>query len=157
MNFPIRLAQKSLYAMIRNSIGSNLFRNFYCRFPEKDIDVMKNGALSCAFFVSSLTTICGLSERMHGTVQATIKDLLSHGWNFVADKEGLEICDVVIWEPQKVEGELHSHIGFYIGNGRAVSNSSIHGVIKEHDIYFEGSRKIIQILRHSCFHEKFEL
>jgi hypothetical protein len=41
----------------------------------------------------------------------------------------------------------HKHIGFYIGNNRAISNNSVHdGGPAEHDWTFEGKRKVEAVL-----------
>ncbi|MDE2021814.1 MAG: hypothetical protein KGI71_02745, partial [Patescibacteria group bacterium] len=44
----------SYSAAVQNSIGTNLFRSLYYRINGKTIDVLDNGDLSCAVFVSSV-------------------------------------------------------------------------------------------------------
>jgi hypothetical protein len=95
----------------------------------------------------------GLIEKPHATVASTIKDMEEHGWSVVEEPR---IGDVLVWEPSDAhaEGEMHEHIGFYIGDERAISNSSTTAEIVEHDWTFgvdnEGNpnRKVIKILRH---------
>lgn len=113
----IPLLRDTYLAMIQNSVGTNLFRNFYARVDGNKIDVMKNGGLSCAFFVSSLLSILGLAETTHGTVESTIEDIKRSGWKPV--KKLVPGC-IIVWEEKKE----HKHIGFYIGNDKAISNSS---------------------------------
>ena len=44
----------SYIAIIKNSVGSQLFRNLYAKVNGKKIDITENGKLSCAFYVSSV-------------------------------------------------------------------------------------------------------
>jgi hypothetical protein len=93
-----------------------------------------------------------LVKQPHATVASTVKDMQEHGWTIV-DKP--EEGDVLLWEPsiEHVEGESHEHLGFYVGDERAISNSSATGEIAEHDWTFgvdnEGNpnRKVTKILR----------
>lgn len=111
------LFRDTYLAMIKNSAGTKMFRNFYARVDGKKTDVMKNGDLSCAFFVSSLLSILGLAETTHGTIESTIKDMKQSGWKSV---KKLASGNIIVWEEKKE----HEHIGFYIGNNKALSNSS---------------------------------
>lgn len=111
------LLRDTYFAMIKNSIGTKLFRNFYACIDGRKIDVMKNGGLSCAFFVSSLLSIIGLTQATHGTVESTIEDMKRSGWKPV---KKLAPGSIIVWEEKKE----HKHIGFYIGNDKALSNSS---------------------------------
>ena len=108
-------------AVIKNSVGSKLFRNFYVKIDGIKTDVMRNGDLSCAFYVYSILKIFGLISRIHGTVDSTISDLKKIGWKEIRKpKAGA----VLIWEELEFSnGEHHKHIGFYIGDGKAISNS----------------------------------
>ncbi len=109
-------------ASIENSIGSNLFRNVY---STKDgvphTDILKDGDLSCAFFVSCLLVLVGYITKPHATVSGLTKELERTGWvQTSSPKKG----DIVVWQPRIVSEEMHPHIGFYIGDNYAVSNSS---------------------------------
>lgn len=104
-------------ALIENSVGTKLFRNFYAQVNGKKTDVMKNGDLSCAFFVSSLLSIVGLLKTAHGTVESTVKDMQQSGWKLT---EKLIHGSIIVWEKRKE----HKHIGFCIGNNKAISNNS---------------------------------
>ena len=105
------------FAMIKNSVGTKLFRNFYAQIDGRKIDVMKNGGLSCAFFLSSLLSTLGLAKATHTTVESTVKDMEQSGWK---PTKKLMPGSIIVWEEKKE----HKHIGFYIGNNRALSNSS---------------------------------
>ena len=105
--------------MVKNHIGSKSFRNAYAMVNGKKTDITKNGDSSCAFFASSILVIFKLIKEIHVTVSGTIKDMKKHSWEEVdKPKEG---C-VLIWK-EKETGEKHKHIGFYIGNNKAVSNN----------------------------------
>ena len=133
----------SYLSFIKNSIGSNAFRNFYAEVNGKKQDVLKDGVLSCAFFASSVLVIFGFIKKTHRTVSNTLKDLEESGWKKI---KKLKPGAVVVWEDIKVsDGNWHSHIGFYLGKGRAVSNNTPTRVPIEHHYTFHGKRKIVEI------------
>lgn len=116
------LKKESLLAMIENAVGTHLYRNLYARVGKHKKDILNEGDLACAFFVSSVLTIFSLINAPHATVDGTVRDMEACGWKRISKpKKG---C-VVVWAP-KVDsnGELHKHIGFYIGDGKAVSNDT---------------------------------
>lgn len=126
-----RLIGRTYLAVIENSVGSNLFRNFYARVNGQEQDIMRDGQLSCAFFVSSVLAIFDLIERVHGTVAGTVRDLKNSGWQKIKKpKPGA----VLVWEKSDFggDGEYHKHLGFYIGAGQAVSNSYQTGQPEKH-------------------------
>lgn len=126
----IPLMSDSYLAVINNSIGSKLFRNFYARVDGRKVDIMRNGELSCAFYVSSILSLFKLIKSVHGTVESTIEDLRHSGWRVTKQPK---VGSVVVWG-QAIFG--HRHIGFYIGNGYAVSNSSRRGYpVKHHWVF----------------------
>lgn len=130
-------------ALVRNSIGSNLFRNLYAKVDGQRQDITNNGELSCAFFVSSILTILKLIKEIHLTVDSTVSDLQESGWVVVQEpKPG---C-VLVWEKQKrADGEEYPHIGVYIGDGLAVSNIVKQGCPGEHSWTFNSRRKVESI------------
>jgi hypothetical protein len=111
------LLRDTYFAMIKNSIGTKLFCTFYARVDEKKTDVMKSGGLSCAFFLSSLLSILGLVKKMHATVGGVIRDMEQSDWKPIKKPC---LGSIIVWEEKKG----HKHMGFYIGNGKALSNSS---------------------------------
>lgn len=113
----IPLSRDTYFTMVKNSVGTKMFRTFYARVDGKKTDVMKNGDLSCAFFVSSLLSTLALMKATHGTVESTIKDMKQSGWKHA---QKLAPGSVIVWEEKKE----HKHIGFYLGNNKAISNSS---------------------------------
>ena len=109
-------------AVIKNSVGSKMFRNSYAKVDGKKTDIMKNGDLSCAWFVSSLLYLFKLIKDAHATVNGTIKDLQQSGWKKIKKPK---IGNVIVWE--KIDfgnKDFHKHIGFYIGNNKAISTSN---------------------------------
>jgi hypothetical protein len=143
---PKRLEYKTFLQLIRNSVGTEMFRNWYVQTPDKgEFDAMRDGEDSCAFYVSGVLKMLGKIASIHGTVNSTTKDLEDSGWLVVKDTEP---GDVLVWELQQFGDLAQRHIGFYVGEGRAVSTSWTEKVVVEHDQNFGGqSRKIEQIFR----------
>ncbi|MCC6934449.1 MAG: hypothetical protein IT406_02010 [Candidatus Yanofskybacteria bacterium] len=145
---------KSYLAMIRNAAaGENrMFRSLIASVDGVESDILKDGALSCAFFASAILYINKLIGDVHAGVPGLERDLAASGWQQISDlREGA----VIAWEAQKGSfvpgmGEEHGHIGFYIGNDRAVSNgSNTSHVPEEHHVTYDGTRKIVRIWWHA--------
>ena len=139
-------------AMVKNSVGTKMFRNFYAHADGKRMDVMRNGDLSCAFFVSSVLSTLALGKATHGTVDSTVKDMKQSGWN---PSKKLVSGSILVWEEKK----RHAHIGFYIGNEKAISNSSKKGSPAIHHFTYgvkngEPARKIEAIYWHQKLSSK---
>lgn len=108
--------------VIKNSVGSNIFRNLYAKVNRKKTDIAENGNLSCALFVSSVIYWFKLTKNLHATVDGAVKDLEESGWKKI-EKPRTE--SIIVWEKNDFGGGgLHKHIGFYIENKKAISNSS---------------------------------
>lgn len=116
-----------------------MFRYFWVADSGKKFDAMKGGELSCAFYVSGILAMLGLIKRVHGMVKKTILDLEKSGWKKIVSPK---IGAVLVWEKQTFGDEEHSHIGFYIGRNRAISNSAEKGFSIRHNWQFDGKRKI---------------
>jgi len=131
--------------MIKNSVGTKLFRNLYLEINKERIDATRNGKFSCAYFVSAILLMSGLIKEMHATVDKTVKDMEKFGWKrrrIAKVKPG----DIIAWERMMAEDKkLHSHIGFYIGNKKAISNSWQKRIPAVHSWNYNGKRKIIAI------------
>jgi hypothetical protein len=132
-----KLPKKSYLKMIENSVGSNAYRNFYVldKTTGLELDVLRDGELSCASFVSSILTIFGLIDRPHATVKTVIENLTSEfGW-----EKSKDICpgDIVIWEAYSIDGyNYNEHIGFALNKNEAISNSSENHAIAKHHITY---------------------
>lgn len=107
--------------MIKNSAGCNMYQHFYAKIKGEATDITKNGRLSCAFFVSSILTLFGLINKIHTTVDGTVKDLYDKGWKQIKKPK---VGCILVWESQRFRnGESHKHIGFYLGKHKAISHS----------------------------------
>jgi hypothetical protein len=143
---PKRLYFKTYLKMVRNSIGTSMFRNWYIQTEQHgEFDAMRDGEDSCAFYVSGVLKIFDKVQSIHGLVDSVAKDLQESGWQSVTEPiEG----DVLIWEAQKFGDRMQHHIGFYVGNGKAISTSWKEKVVVEHEHNFgEQRRKIEQVYR----------
>jgi hypothetical protein len=142
-----RLILESYLAFISNSIGTEIFRNFYITVDGKKEDAMRDGWLSCALYVSSILVLFRLADGVHGTVDSTISDLEKSGWKRV--RKPRRGC-ILVWGPFNVNRDGiaagHKHIGFYIGKGQAVSNDSWKKHPISHPWTFGGARTVEMIL-----------
>lgn len=129
------MKRKNFLACIENSVGTRMFRTYY---DANGKDVMDNGNLSCAYYVSSILHLFGLIDRPHFTVKGTEFSMKNIGWYVITKpKKG---C-VVIWDPILQNGNVHFHIGFYIGDGQAISNRSSLEAVGEHSLHYSGLDK----------------
>lgn len=108
-------------ASIKNAVGSRQYRNVFAKVDGKKNDITKNGRLSCAVFVSSVLVHFRLLKAVHATVDGTVKELRASGWVKIHKPR---IGCVLVWEPIAGTDGAHAHIGFYIGNLTAISNST---------------------------------
>ncbi len=118
------ILNESYIKTIKNSVGSNLFRNLYARVDGKKMDILKDGKLSCALFASLILHRFNLTKNLHTTVEGAIKDIKGSGWRRIKKPK---IGALLIWEPRKTADKMywrHDHIGFYIGKDKAISHQS---------------------------------
>jgi hypothetical protein len=117
---------------ILNSVGSNLFRNLYFRINGEVVDVLENGDLSCASFVTHILYLYGLIGERHVTVAGTVRDMSESGWYEIPEpREGA----LILWDLKKQDDSTqgkHQHLGFYIDAETAISNSSSERTIVRH-------------------------
>lgn len=115
------LIKESYLTVIKNSLGSKNFKNFYARVNGKKTDVLVNGKYACAFYVSAVLVWFGLIKEGHCTVTSTLKDMQTAGWRKI--KKPKAGC-VIYWSLFDMgDGDPHKHLGFYIGNGWAVGTN----------------------------------
>ncbi|MBU6214655.1 hypothetical protein KGM48_02315 [Patescibacteria group bacterium] len=126
----------SYRAAIHNSVGTALFRNLYFRIGRTIVDVLDDGDLSCAVFVSSILYLFGLIPERHTTVKSTVEDMKKAGW-YVTKRP--RSGAVIEWGyrqlPNGGQGK-HRHLGFYVDASSAVSNDSIKRTISKHHLTF---------------------
>jgi len=141
------MPKETLLAAIKHSIGSTMFRNLYARVGGVKQDLLRDGDLSCAFYASSLLALTGLIESPHATVDSTLRDMKRSGW-FPLTRP--RVGCVIVWgERHFTDGnESHKHIGFYLGNGVAVSNSDKKRAIAKHPYRSHNRRPVVELLWH---------
>ncbi|PIP86677.1 hypothetical protein COV42_02740 [Candidatus Campbellbacteria bacterium CG11_big_fil_rev_8_21_14_0_20_44_21] len=144
------LIKESLLCLIRNSVGTKMFQNFFCLINGKKKDIIENGRYACAFFVSSALNIFGLISEGHTTVDGTLKDMKKNGFEEIKKpKEG----SVILWE----ERDGNRHLGFYIGKEKAISARPEKKTPMVHDFKYRsdarGERKIEKIFWHKKLDE----
>ncbi len=135
-NKPVLELLPSYLAAIENSVGSNLFRKLYFSIDGKVIDVLDDGDLSCAVFVSSILYLFNVITERHTTVKSTIEDIQKSGWYEIKKPKAGAI---IHWGFKKKDDGTqgkHHHLGFFIDTENAVSNSSDTRVIaRNHPTY----------------------
>jgi hypothetical protein len=143
---PQRLYFRTYLAMVKNSPGSRMFREFYLRRPDgSEFEAIGDGQNACAFFVSSVLTLLGKVQGVHGTVDSTVRDLVTSCWKKVGKPHP---GDVVVWDFRDQGDGKHRHIGFAVGPDSAVSTSSSRREVAEHELHFGAeSRPIESIYR----------
>jgi len=127
---------------IKKAVGSKMFQNLFMQTDGKKADILKNGNLSCAMFASSILYLCKLISGPHAMVPSTLEDMKQNGW-FEIKKPKLGA--VLIWEPQKSKDGMHTHIGFYIGNNKAISNDFKKKSPQIHHYTMNNTRKLTGI------------
>lgn len=142
------LVYDSYLQMIRNSVGTKMFRNLYLKIRGKKIDATENGDLSCAYFVSNILLIWGLISEGHATIKGTKEDMKKNGWKEIS-KQKIKPGDVVVWEEKMSnKGRIRSHIGFYIGDKKTISHFDGIKAITCHHWTYNDKRKIIAVYRY---------
>lgn len=153
---PKKLSVKTLLkdtylAIIENACGSVIWSNYYALVNGKKEDIVHNGATSCAFFVSSILRIFDLIKELHLTVKGTEKDLEESGWQIIKVSSKIPVGSIIIWQKKLPVDKIlrkfgeHYHIGFYIGNKKAVSLWAYHNFPVIHHWTYNKSRKIIRV------------
>lgn len=128
------LIKDSYLAVIKNSPGSDIFKNFYIKINGKKKDALENGRYSCAFYVSNILVIFGLIEKGHCTVSSTLKDMENSGWYKINPPK---IGCVILWKLFDMgDGDLHKHLGFYLDKGLAISTDSKTGQPTQHKLNY---------------------
>ena len=143
------LFKDNYLSMIENACGSKMWANAFCLVKGKKQDVLDNGSVSCAYFVSSILKLFDLIQRLHFTVLGTEKDIKESSWKEIKISSKMPAGSVVIWEKElsidkNRKKEFHYHIGFYIGKEKAVSLWTYHNFPVIHHWTYNNKRKIIR-------------
>lgn len=146
----MKLLLKDTYLqMVKNSIGSKLFRNLYAEVGGKEQDILRDGDLSCAFFVAMILHQFKLIQDPHATVEGLMRDLKRSDW---VETDLILPGAILVWEElAQKSGERHAHVGFALNKMAAVSHSDTERTPIEHHITFGSNhdgtpkRKIVAI------------
>lgn len=148
----IRIREKESYlAMIRGADGSALFQHIYADVDGVLTDILEDGNLSCAYFVSSVLTVRKLIREMHARTESTVRDMLASGWS---ETDTLAPGVVVVWEESTQGKHRVPHIGFALGEDEAMSNKWEEKSPRRHHITFgenpDGTpvRRIVALYTH---------
>jgi len=146
--------------MIENSVKDQnwMFRNFFVEDNGVEKDVLEDGRLSCAVFVSSILYLfnSGLEftskqrwiKFTHANIPSTEKDMQDSGWYEIKE---LKPGSIIIWEKKNANNSENWHMGFYVGNDVAISNDSGKGntgIPHRHHYTYNDTRKIEKIYWH---------
>ncbi len=109
-------------AHIRGSIGSQSYRHWYGHqnmSPGEVKDVTNAGQISCAYYASCVLVAFGLAYKLRAETQGLLKDMWSHDWYQIEEpRPGA----VLLWMPRQTQTGKHPHIGFYMGEDKAISH-----------------------------------
>lgn len=137
--------KKTYLAMIASLPGSKMFQALYATNDRGEtIDISEGGKLSCAFVVSSVLTLFELLDRPHATVASTVRYAQESGWTH---SSAPTIGGLVVWPA--LDG--HAHIGFYVGDGKCISNSAELRSPSLHELVMKDGRAPELFLQHTKF------
>ncbi|HUX80924.1 MAG TPA: hypothetical protein VMV38_01220 [Candidatus Paceibacterota bacterium] len=122
----------SYRAAIKNSVGSNIYRNLYFHSNGTLVDILDDGDLSCAFFVTTILYLFGLITERHTTVKSALEDIRKSGWYEIKEPRAGAL---IHWDYNKKDDGTqgkHHHLGFYIDAEHAISNDSPSRVVAVH-------------------------
>ncbi|MDE2498580.1 MAG: hypothetical protein KGL56_00185 [Alphaproteobacteria bacterium] len=128
--------RNSYLAMVENSEGSRMFRNRFYIIDGQSLDVLEDGDLSCAEYVSSVLYLFGLIAGIHTTVVGCVEDMLSHGWQAIPEpRQGA----IIHWDFKKLDDGTRGknrHLGFYWDAEAAYSNDPVtRAILRHHPTY----------------------
>lgn len=142
----MQLVPKATYlSVIENAVGAKMFRHNYALVDGEQIDILQDGQLSCAFFVSFILRAFSLIQTLHARTGGTIADMETSGWRTTDDPH---TGDVVVWEEQQQKSGVFPHLGFYIDETTAISHRDTQGTPAVHSLTFDGTRKITAYYTH---------
>lgn len=147
----IKILEKETYlATIRNSLGSKIFNNLWAEADGEKTDILNDGRKSCGYFVSGILLWFGLIKERHATVQGTIRGMKSAGWE---ESSNPKLGDILHWEKELGNGEINEHLGFYMGEEKAISTSAKEQTVVEHHWTYgeeagQPKRRVIAIYSH---------
>jgi len=141
-------------ATIKNSIGTHMFQNIYVTNNGKRVDVANGGEFSCAAFVSAVLLVNeNLISTSHATVKSTLEDMQKNGWYKIKE---LKVGAILVWPPWEEKNIKNWHLGFYIGDEKAISNDSIKtkAPAEHHFTFGEKNGKPVREIDSIWWHDK---
>jgi hypothetical protein len=131
------LLRETYLAMIKNAVGSRQYRNCFALVDGKRKDIANGGKTACAFFATTILFRLKLIREPHITVEGTERDLIASGWKRIRKPK---LGSILVWEATGDRIGENKHIGFFVGNGKAISTSSSRGLVWLHHWTY-GERK----------------
>jgi len=143
------LTYKNYLTVIKNSANSKMFRHIYVLEDNKEKDILEDGQLSCAYYVSCILKLFNLINQEispHAVVGGLVKNMLNSGWKKTKE---LRTGNILLWEKRKYSnGKSHYHLGFYLGEDKAISHRHEKRMPMIHHYTYKNKRKIIKIFTH---------
>lgn len=124
------LILKTYLAVIKRSVGSPMFQEFYASVNGKPTEVTRGGNVSCSWYLTAILKMFSLVDTVQITVHRALDEMERHGWKQIPrPRTG---C-VVLWaakpaDPKRMKKDKNTynalirHLGFYIGGGQTVTN-----------------------------------
>lgn len=145
------LTTKTMLAMIESSVGTTMFQQCFALVNGEEEEVLQNGNRSCAVYLSSILVLSKLMKEVQLTVRRAITDMETCGW---IETETLLPGCVLVWKEKDYgKGNLRRHIGFYVGDGIAISNDGETGCPMPHDYLTYNGRGLEKIYWHPALSE----
>jgi len=135
--------KRTFEAMVRNSVGSHIFKNLY-RIIEsgESVDALHDGKFGCAVFVDNILILNGMLpfEKQTALVRELREFLdVSPDWKEIPLAEKQDY-DVIFWEKtEDPRGGANAHVGFLIDRDNAISNNSRSGIVIQHWVRDRGN------------------
>ncbi len=137
------LVQRNLVSTIHLAVGNKLFQHsFVKRADGTEFDAQEDGRLACGYVVSGILTLHMLIKRPHAEVSSVLQDLQESGWV----KTDQPVPGSVIHWPADDSG--HEHLGFYLDDDSAMSNSDTERVPNLHGMVRKGLTPIAFYIHH---------
>lgn len=134
IHMTVQILQKETYlTMLENSVGSHQYRTLWADVDGVTKDILDNGQLSCAFFVSSILNHFRLIDTPHARTEGLVRDMERNGWTKTdAPVPG---C-VVVWEAQEQKSGVYPHSGFCLTSTEVLSHTDATQTPQKHHVTF---------------------
>lgn len=139
--------------MIENSVGTKMFNSLYAEVDGEKKDILEDGNLSCACFVSSVMYLFEMIDMQRARTES-LKKFLDESPNFVkVDCSDAEPGDIAIYgEVEYPNGRLFPHSGFVKDANTVVSTNYKKKAVDKHALAETPSgQKLEAIYRYSAW------